>query len=232
VRRVRLRPLDRAGLVQVADVQGNVLTRWNHLKKRRLGQDPRVSHETQASRPRRDAKLAPSLALVKSGEPTGALPPPSAKDMEKGVLGGITRAALAIVARIGAVRMAVRAGGSSLVNSPAAASEACAGGGGPWILRPLREEGARVRRAARGVAIGWSAQVEWELAANGRGRARRGPRAHAGVCEDASDIVGVGGDLDEAHGAAAARASKDVDREDSTEKPGPRMTGGRGRGLG
>jgi hypothetical protein len=49
--------------------------------------------------------------------------------------------------------------------------------------------------------------------------------------EDARDIVGGDGDLDDAHAAAAAleRTDGDLDGEDASQEPGPRVARGRGR---
>jgi hypothetical protein len=57
-------------------------------------------------------------------------------------------------------------------------------------------------------------------------------RSFAG--QHTGDVVGVFGDLDEAHASAAALdgAGGDVDGEDAAQEPGPRMAGCLGRGRG
>ncbi len=59
----------------------------------------------------------------------------------------------------------------------------------------------------------------------------RASRVTAGGGHDAGDLVGLGGELDEAHAPAAARrgAGLDVDREHSLREPRPGMATGRRR---
>jgi hypothetical protein len=91
------------------------------------------------------------------------------------------------------------------------------------------EDGA-VRRGG-----GSSAEEEAQLP-----RTRRWRGASWGVAgakksfagEDAGDVVGAFGDLDEAHASAASRdgAGGDIDGEDAAQEPGPRVAGCLGRG--
>ena len=52
---------------------------------------------------------------------------------------------------------------------------------------------------------------------------RWGPRAEAVLGEELGELLGGGGRLEPAGGAAAARARRDVDLEDVAEQPGPRL---------
>ena len=71
-----------------------------------------------------------------------------------------------------------------------------------------------------------------ELARQCRSRTRRGARSEAELGEHASDVAGVGGDLDETHLAAALGADGNICRENAAQQPGPAMTSGaRGHGL-
>ncbi len=94
------------------------------------------------------------------------------------------------------------------------------------------EDGA-VRRGG-----GISAEEEAQLSGTRRGS---GASSWGVACaqrsftgEDAGDVVGVFGDLDEAHASAASRdgAGGDVDVENATQEPGPWMAGCLGRGRG
>lgn len=86
-------------------------------------------------------------------------------------------------------------------------------------------------RRGRGSSAEEKAQLPWTRCRSGASWGVAGAKkSFAG--EDAGDVVGAFGDLDEAHASAASRdgAGGDIDGEDAAQEPGPRVAGCLGRG--
>jgi len=90
-----------------------------------------------------------------------------------------------------------------------------------------------VRRGG-GISAEEEAQLPWTRRGSGASSWGVACAKRRFTGEDAGDVVGALSDLDEAHASAAAGdgAGGDVDGEDATQEPGPRMARGRWRGGG